>query len=166
MWLSLPNHWIVILNVLGIPAVHFGVSWWFTRLPRSWFDPDGVPFRPLPGESSRVYRRGFGIGVWKEWLPDAGPWFGGFAKKRLAGADSAFLEAFRVETCRSEAAHVAQVLGLLGFLVWNPWPASLVIVIYALASNLPCILLQRHNRLRISRILAKRSGTGQNQRRQ
>jgi hypothetical protein len=51
MFLSLPNHWIIILNVIGIPLVHFGMSWLFTGLPASIFDPFLPPFSRLPGES-------------------------------------------------------------------------------------------------------------------
>ena len=43
------------------------------------------------------------------------------------------------------------------FFLWNPWWADLVMVAYALAANLPCILAQRYNRLRFQRLLARRS---------
>jgi glycosyl-4,4'-diaponeurosporenoate acyltransferase len=41
------------------------------------------------------------------------------------------------------------------FLPWNPWWADLVIVTYAIAANLPCILVQRYNRGRLSKLLAR-----------
>jgi glycosyl-4,4'-diaponeurosporenoate acyltransferase len=155
MFLSLPDHWIIILNVIGIPAAHLGLSWLFTRLPLAWFRPAAFPFRPLPGESCALYERRFGIRHWKELLPDAAPWFGGFEKKKLRAGDPDYLRTFRSETCRSEAAHHAQLLVLLGFVAWTPWPAALAIVLYAPLSNLPCILLQRHNRIRLTRVLAR-----------
>lgn len=159
MFLTLPEIWIVLLNALGIPAAHFGISWAFTRAPGGLFDPARWPFRPFPGESARRYERHTFIRHWKERLPDAAPWFGGFAKKRLRGADPEFLRRFIAESCRSEAAHWAQVLVIAGFITWTPWPWALVILAYAIASNLPCILLQRYNRLRFRRVLARSAGS-------
>jgi len=42
------------------------------------------------------------------------------------------------------------------FFLWNPWWADLIIVIYAVAANVPCILAQRYNRLRFHRLLARK----------
>ena len=39
------------------------------------------------------------------------------------------------------------------FFLWNPCWADLVMVAYALAANLPCILAQRYNRSRFQRLL-------------
>lgn len=153
MWLELSNFWVAVLNVIGIPAAHFGLSWWFTRMPAAWFRPGGVPFRAWPGESSGFYERVFRIKSWKHLLPDAAGWFGGFAKRRLRGRDPGYLLLFQIETCRGEAAHWAQWIVISGFVVWTPWPWALVLPVYAALSNLPCILLQRHNRLRLDKVL-------------
>lgn len=37
------------------------------------------------------------------------------------------------------------------FFLWNPWWADLVIVAYAIAANVPCIVAQRYNRVRFQR---------------
>ncbi|NNC88890.1 MAG: hypothetical protein HKN82_10580 [Akkermansiaceae bacterium] len=156
MWVELPAVWIAVLNVLAIPAIHMGVSWLFTRLPRALFRPGGSLFRErLWEDGGRFYERFMAIRTWKGWLPDAAPWFDGFAKKSLARRDPDYLRAFRAETCRSEAAHYAQIPALLLTVAWNPWPvAASVMTAYALASNLPCIVLQRHTRHRMARLLA------------
>jgi glycosyl-4,4'-diaponeurosporenoate acyltransferase len=39
------------------------------------------------------------------------------------------------------------------FLVWNWWWVELLMVVYALAANLPCLLVQRYNRARLARLL-------------
>lgn len=157
MWLELPKLWIGFLNGLGIPIAHFGISWLFTRMPINWFPPRAFPYRPFPGESPELYNRLFGPREWKSRLPDAGPWFGGFAKRSLKSASPEFLSRFLAETCRSEAAHWAQTLVIASFIVWTPWPWALIILGYSLASNLPCIILQRQNRLRITKVLARKS---------
>jgi glycosyl-4,4'-diaponeurosporenoate acyltransferase len=39
------------------------------------------------------------------------------------------------------------------FVVWNPWWVEIAMVVYALAANLPCLLVQRYNRARLARLL-------------
>lgn len=153
MWLELSNASVAMLNVLGIPAAHFGLSWAFTRMPAGWFRPGAFPFRRWPGERLWIYEKCWRVRRWKDRLPDAAGWFGGFTKKHLARRDAGYLRDFRIETCRGEAAHWAQWLVISGFAVWTPWPWALVLPGYAALSNLPCILLQRHNRLRLGRVL-------------
>ena len=156
MWLELPYLWIGFLNGFGIPAAHLGISWLFTRMPIRWFSPDTFPYRPFPGESIAIYDRLFGLRRWKSHLPDAAPWFGGFAKRMPKSATPEFLARFRAETCRSEAAHWAQVLVIASFVLWTPWPWAVIILGYSLASNLPCIILQRQNRLRLRKVSTRR----------
>jgi len=155
MWLELPNSLVVVLNLLAIPAIHLGVSWLFTRLPVRLFRPGSRVFRRRSfEEGGRFYHRVFRIRAWKPLLPDAAPWFDGFAKGELRGKDPAYLKAFVRETCRGEAAHYAQVPALLLTLAWNPWPvAAGVMVVYAVLSNLPCVLLQRFTRARLRHLL-------------
>lgn len=157
MLVELPPLWIVVLNLSCLPAIHLGVSWLFTRLPLAWFPPQSLLFREHSLErGGALYQRFLAIRTWKDWLPDGAPWVGGFSKKGLISRDPDYLRQFRAENCRGEAAHYAQIPALLVTLVWNPWPtAAAVIVMYALLSNLPCIVVQRHTRLRISRLLAR-----------
>ena len=159
MWIELPTLGIVVANIVAIPSIHLGVSWLFTRLPRAWFRPDRRPFRPGRWESP-IFERVLAVRRWKSWLPDAAPWFGGFPKATLRSRDSAYLAAFQAETCRGEAAHLAQTGALLLCLGWNPWPvAASVIIAYAFLANLPCVIVQRHTRRRIGRLLAVAAGT-------
>lgn len=159
MWIEWPWWLVGVVNCLGIPAVHFGMSWAFTRMPAAWFDPGAFPFRPLAAENAGFYDRRLRVKAWKESLPDAGPWFGGFAKKRLRARDVGFLRDFHRETCRSEAAHWAQVAGITVFMLWTPLPWAWVLPVYALASNLPCIVLQRRNRLKLAGLLDRGVGS-------
>ena len=156
MWLELPPLWIGLLNALGIPIAHFGISWLFTKMPLSFFPPSTLLYRPFPGETTSFYDHIFRPRSWKRHLPDAAPWFGGFRKKNLTTADTEFLTTFRAETCRSEAAHWAQMIVIASFVVWTPWPWALVIIFYAFLSNLPCIILQRQNRLRFTKLLRRK----------
>lgn len=157
MWLELSNLWIVVLNVIGIPGIHLGISWIYTRLPTSCFNPQSFFFRERAWEEKgTIYQKLFRVRRWKPLIPDAAPWFDGFAKGQLRNEGPDYFRRFIVETCRGEAAHYAQIPALLLTLAWNPWPvAALVMIVYAFLSNLPCLILQRFTRARMRHHLAE-----------
>lgn len=151
MLLELSNLWIVILNVIGIPAIHLGISWIYTQMPQERFNTQSFLFKTRGWEKGgRIYQKLFRIRKWKHLLPDAAPWFHGFAKGKLSRRDPDYFRAFIAETCRGEAAHYAQIPGIMLTLIWNPWPvAAIVMIVYAFLSNLPCLILQRFTRARL-----------------
>ena len=158
MWFDLPAIWIAITNVVFVPLVHLGVSWAFTRFFSSEsFHPDRFPFRIASWESTgRIYDRLFAVRRWKDSVPDGATWFGGFAKKGLSEKSPEFFEEFRRETCRGEAAHWVQAIFLLHSVAWNPGVAAVVMILYSFLSNLPCIVIQRHTRARLGRVLRRK----------
>jgi len=161
MWIELPNHWIIILNCIGIPAVHLLISWWSNRMSSTQFFPERSIYRSRQWESSgKVYRKVFLLPWWKQYLPDAAPWFKGAPKKKLDSNDIDYLRNFAVETCRGEFSHWLQLIALLGFVIWNPFPANIVIIIYSFLSNLPCILNLRFTRTRLMRVIRKKESLG------
>jgi glycosyl-4,4'-diaponeurosporenoate acyltransferase len=152
--IELPILWIVVLNLAGWPVIQFGFAWLFTQMPVKWFNP---PNAGAWEQGGRFYERFFGIKHWKDWLPDAARWFGGgFAKGALTGTEPRYLQRFIRETWRGELCHWCALGCAPLFFLWNPWWADLVMVSYALVANLPCILSQRYNRLRLRRVLARR----------
>ena len=155
MWVELPNLWIVVLNLVGIPVIHLGISWCFMKMHRSRFDPSAALYQDRTWErGGDIYQTLFRIRLWKGLLPDAAPWFDGFAKGKLKDKDPGYLRDFIAETCRGEAAHYAQIPGILLTLIWNPWPvAAGVMILYAFFSNLPCLILQRFTRARLRHLL-------------
>lgn len=154
MPIELPVVWVVVLNVAGWPVIQLSLAWLFTQLPTTWFQPG-------PGHAweqvGRLYERVFGIRSWKDWLPDGVLWVGGtFPKGALAGTDPEYLRRFIRETWRGELCHWVTLGCTPLFYLWNPVWADLVMSGYAVATNLPCILAQRYNRLRLRRLLARR----------
>lgn len=155
MLVELPAVWIIILNVVGWSVIQLGMAWTFTRMPVKWFDPN-----PEFDWEKRgwFYERVLAIKHWKDRLPDAARWFsGGFAKGAMSGRERRepeYLARFIRETRRGELCHWLAIACAPPFLIWNPWYGELIIVAYALAANLPCILVQRYNRIRFVRILA------------
>ncbi|MDC0088246.1 hypothetical protein OAI07_01750 [Akkermansiaceae bacterium] len=160
MFIDLPDLYIVIANVVGIPVVHFTIAWLTTQLPDRFF----ITKKPLHSERfnnpiSPVYENIFHIKLWKDKLPDAGPWLNGFSKGSLKATDTPYLKTFVAETRRGEFSHWIQALVICCFVLWNPYPANLVIISYAILSNAPCILNQRFTRHRILKLLYKRFTT-------
>jgi len=146
---------VITLNIAGWPVIQLGLAWAFTRMPVTWFNP-GVAHAWEQG--GRFYERFLGIKHWKDWLPDAARWFsGGFAKGGLADTRPDYLHRFIRETWRGELCHWCALGCAPVFFLWNPWWADLIMVGYGLLANLPCILAQRYNRLRLRRLLSRRS---------
>ena len=99
----------------------------------------------------------FKIKKWKDWLPDGAEVSRkAFRKKHLLNADSPYIRIFISETCRAEILH--WIIFLFGFIffVWNPWYVGIIMIIYAAITNIPCILTQRYNRIRLNRLLVAR----------
>lgn len=157
MPIELPVVWIVVLNCAGWPLVQLGLAWAFTRMPEAWFRRAPHAF---PGELW-VLRHVFHVKCWKDRLPDAASWFGGgFAKRSLQSRDLEYLRRFVAETWRGELCHWCAIAFVPVFFLWNPPWADAVILAYALAANLPCILAQRYNRIRLRRLLAGSRSSG------
>jgi len=91
------------------------------------------------------------IHAWKDHLPEAGKFFSlhPFDKSHLTRFDRDYLARFILETCRAELAHVLPFLFYPLCLLWNPWPANLIMFLYAVLANVPFILIQRYNRARL-----------------
>ena len=141
--------WLLAALLVGLLA---------NRLPPRWL-ATGEPWRPAVAPR----RRGLlaaaeppGIRIWKRWIPDAGGALpGGVPKASLVRRDSLALRRLLVETRRAELVHwVLWPAGLLTAL-WLPPAGVLVNLVFATLFNLPCVLLQRFNRGRLKRCLAR-----------
>ncbi len=152
MPIELPLVWIVILNVVLWPVIQMALAWGFTRMPVCWFNPPATP----ASETAARYENLLFIKQWKSLLPDGAAWIGGaFAKREMRSADPAYLQRFIAETRRGELCHLSAFLFVPLFFLWNPWWGNCVIIAYALIANLPCIIVQRYNRIRMRHLLAR-----------
>ena len=152
MPLELPMIWIVILNVLLWPVIQVALAWGFTRMPVCWFNPPVTP----AFETAAFYEKFLLIKHWKNLLPDGADWIGGaFNKSQLRATDREYLHRFIIESWRGELCHGCALLFVPVFFLWNPWWGNCVILAYALIANLPCLIAQRYNRIRLRRLLAR-----------
>ncbi|HBF17653.1 MAG TPA: hypothetical protein DDW37_08460 [Verrucomicrobiales bacterium] len=152
MWLEFSNLTIILLNCLGIPAVHLAIAWLCEQFGDHRFVRCLPSVAPKP---NNFYEKSLFIRRWKRLLPDGAPWFDGFPKKKLKSTEPDYLRKFILETRRGEFSHWIQWILITGFIAWNPFPANLVIIAYAFASNVPCLLNLRHTRQRLLPALIK-----------
>lgn len=149
---------LIVTNTFACAAIPLTIAWLAERMDKRWFTSAAPFFRTHTWEVA-LYRS-LGIRRWKGALPNGGAWIGGrFSKARLAQRDSPYLRRFAAETYRGEVAHWAMIAATPVVLLWNPdgtWP---VFAVYALAVNLPCILVQRYNRAGCLRILEGRESS-------
>lgn len=106
--------------------------------------------------NGEIYKHIFKIDKWKTYLPESSSLIkGSYNKKKIANFSKDSLDQFLLESCRAEMTHW---LGMTPFWIFGLFtPARVVgyMFIYALAVNLPCIMIQRYNRPRVLRLLTK-----------
>ncbi|MEX0588867.1 MAG: hypothetical protein WD136_06390 [Cyanobium sp.] len=138
--------WLVWSLLVGVLA---------NRLPANWLGRDHWLLGRRPwGESPQNYERRLAIRRWKPWLPDAGNALpSGIAKASLVGRDRRNLERLVLETKRAELVHLALWLFWIATPLWLPPAGVLINLIFATLFNLPCLWVQRYNRLRLQRLL-------------
>jgi glycosyl-4,4'-diaponeurosporenoate acyltransferase len=155
----LPELWTLILCFIVWPVLQVSAALVCLFLPDRFFDPGRAPFRSFRWEKSgAVYDRLFHIRRWKHLLPDgAAVWKKrGFQKKKLQSFTPQNLRRYLTESVRGELTHW---LGIFPFWVFGFFaPPSVIplMLLYALAVNVPCILAQRYNRPRIAALLGKK----------
>lgn len=145
---------VLAANVVASAAIHAGSGYAVHRLPIERLQHDGWLLRPRRWEDGgRWYQRRLRIGHWKDRLPEAGALFAGGISKRHLGPD---LDRFVAETRRAERGHWLAFAGSPLFALWNPPMGVALMVAYGGAVNAPFIAVQRYNRQRAQRILARR----------
>jgi len=152
---------VIVFNFLSWPVIHFGVSWLAYRFSNHSFRPHSWLYRERPFElNGNVYRDYLRVRKWKSRLPDGGSWLGSaFKKDRLHHRSPEYFQSFIIETCRSEWAHWVMFLFAPVFFIFNPLWAGWVMVGYASLANLPCIIVQRYNRILMTRVLNRMRGS-------
>lgn len=153
----LSSIWVLILDFAAWFAISIGVSYSFYRIADVKFTQDDWLTKPRAFErTNALYKKTFFIMRWKSLLPDgSGILRKGFQKKRLLSNEESYLNQFVLESRRAEWTHVVSILFIPLFLLWNTWIDEAIITLYGLVVNVPCILAQRYNRFRLTRVIAR-----------
>ncbi|MFS0840145.1 glycosyl-4,4'-diaponeurosporenoate acyltransferase [Paenibacillus sp. 1P03SA] len=156
--------WTVVINTAAWLFFHLLISYGAFRIPAEHFLEDRALYSQRGWEKSgKFYERVFRIKAWKGLLPDGGDVFkGGFAKKHLAAKNPAYFRTFIAESRRAEFTHYLVMLPAPLFFLWNEAWVGVIMLVYAVLVNVPCVLAQRYNRIRLERVLQRMSASDQN----
>jgi glycosyl-4,4'-diaponeurosporenoate acyltransferase len=148
----------IMLDIVGWLVIHLGVAKALNGVKIERFNPDAWLYRERKFEKNgQLYTGLFRIKRWKDRLPDGAAIFKkGFRKKHLLASDPEYLGLFLRETCRAELTHWIVIFISPVFFLWNLEWVGWIMILYALLVNLPCIIAQRYNRIRIAGILKYR----------
>ena len=154
MLVHLPTIITILIDIAAWFVIHMGVSYIMARQPSDSFNTSSWLYRKRKWErNGRFYEQFFRLKLWKSKLPDGAAMFkNGFEKKHLKETGKDYLESFVRETCRAELTHWIVFLFGPVFLIWNLWWVGIVMIIYAAMANIPCVITQRYNRIRLQRI--------------
>ena len=154
MWVTLPDRWVIGLNIIAWLFFHLAISVWMLKVPDTVYKQDSRWFQPFKWEKDgKVWDQWFKIRAWKHYLPDSSSILkDAYNKKHLKGLDASTQEKFIIETKRGEQTHWLSMLPAPLFFIWNPAWAGWVMGVYALLANLPFIITQRYNRPRLVRL--------------
>jgi glycosyl-4,4'-diaponeurosporenoate acyltransferase len=148
--------WVIVgLCVFSWTAWSLLIGFLGHRIPLQLLETDTCLTRPrIWGEDRHSYNRVLRIKRWKDRLPEAGDFFqGGFRKSSIGGGDCAVMSRFLAETRRAEYVHIVIWLFWLVTMLWTPGWGVLVNLAVGTAFNLPCLWVQRYNRLRLQHLL-------------
>ncbi|GEK90331.1 glycosyl-4,4'-diaponeurosporenoate acyltransferase [Alkalibacterium putridalgicola] len=136
---------------------HLTISLGLIKLPDRFFASDH-PLNELFKErtfekNGRFWKDKVKVHKWKDKLPDGASLFhAGYKKKELQNNDVDTIRIFIKETKRAELTHWLLMLPAPFFFLWNPVWAGWAMIAYALLVNIPFIIIQRYNRIRLNRI--------------
>jgi glycosyl-4,4'-diaponeurosporenoate acyltransferase len=133
------------------------VGCWASHLRPGRIDADGWLTRMRPWErDGKIYDR-VRVRRWKRWLPDAGVLGGGRPKRLTRWRDAEEWQTLAAETRRAERVHWLLPLAFFATALVRGGPILVAMGAYAIISNAPCIVAQRHNRGRLKVLLQRRA---------
>lgn len=150
---------IILTNILLMIFYHLAVLWLCKNINYKFFNPERLLYKAKNWEhNGRFYIKYLKIKKWKDYLPQYIS-KNGFSKRNLLSItklDTRYINNFILETCRAEWNHFVCCLYFLISFTINPMPYALIFSIIPIAVNLPFIIIQRYNRIRLKKLTNKR----------
>lgn len=160
--LFLPEIWTLLLCFIVWPVLQVGAALICLNIPDRFFSPDRFFYRAHRFEKQgHIYDSIFRVSRWKHLLPDGGAVLNkrGYQKKTMKNFSKENLNKFLVESGRAEMTHWLAIFPFWVFWFFTPPIVPWMMLIYAVLFNFPSIIVQRYNRPRIERLLAKMEKT-------
>ncbi len=149
---------LFIFNSLFWIGFSFLIGFICHLIPFSFYSPKNPIFKERFWEfGGKLYEFLFFVRLWKDKVPEAGELIkiNPFNKKKLASRELSYLERFVVETSRAELVHILVLLITPLSYPFNPPIGDYIMTAYGVLANVPCIIIQRYNRIRLLRLLKK-----------
>jgi glycosyl-4,4'-diaponeurosporenoate acyltransferase len=155
----LPRELTILLVFILWPIIQATITFICHKIDDSYFSYQSLFFKPSPWEKDGdIYKRLFKVNKWKKFMPDgAAAVKGEFKMRHLDFSNRDNLEKFLVVSCRGETAHWLSIIPFWVFGFFTPPIVIFYMLLYSLAANLPCIIVQRYNRPRVAGLLQKQA---------
>ena len=154
MIFHLPSLCTITIDFIVWFVIHVGVSVSVAKMGTDSFDLESWLYKERSWErDGRTYQAFLKIKTWKGLLPDGAAVFrSGFKKRYLGSSDVVYIRKFTIETCRAELTHWVIFAFSVVFFIWNDWWVGMIMIAYGFVVNVPCIVTQRYNRIRLRRV--------------
>lgn len=152
----LPGIWTILLCFIVWPLLQFAAALLCLNLPDRVFSSHAFIFRTHKYEKGGlIYDKIFRVSKWKHLVPDGNiaSKQKRFRKKHMENFSEENISRFILESARAELSHWLAILPFWLFGLFVPSGILWYMLIYALAINLPCIIIQRYNRPRLQKLL-------------
>ena len=142
-----------IITMCGVGAI---VGFAFALIPQKFFNiklwKKSFPFE----ENGIFYEKYLKIHLWKDLIPQFSKMFHfGYRKDKIPVRDIVHYEMFMIETIRAEITHMLLIVFSPLYYSYFSKGWALFAVAASIIANLPCIAIQRYNRIRITKIIAR-----------
>ncbi|MBW6462966.1 MAG: hypothetical protein K0B84_02095 [Firmicutes bacterium] len=160
---QLPTAWTIVLFALLWFLLHLTASAVSHRIDEKYLSVEKALFKTRTWEKEgQLYDRLLRAKKWKKFLPEIYLFKQGVLKEILSKKEPGtkkkeLLEQYLLESCRAELSHWLAITPFWIFGFFAPPPVIPYMLLYALAANIPCIIIQRYNRPRITKLLLKSS---------
>jgi glycosyl-4,4'-diaponeurosporenoate acyltransferase len=150
----LPIIFTIIIDILAWLLIQLSIAKLSLKIS-SKFLKEFKLFKVLKFEEEpSIYQTIFKIRYWKDKLPEGSKIVNAkTSKKQLDNSKQEYLNDFLIEINRGELAHWLQIIPAPLFFLFNLEWVGWLMIVYALAFNLPFIMIQRFNRARLIRVL-------------
>ena len=145
---------LFILNGILWFCAHMYISKLFLRINDQHYIDGPLKLRSFNFEDKgTVYQKYFKVKSWKDKMPEGSQFFTNtYNKRELKNNSPETINEFLVEVNRAEITHWGILFTLPIVLLFNPRWTYKIHSIYALAANIPFIIIQRYNRPRFEAI--------------
>jgi len=147
----------IIADILIWACFHLSIGYWSSRLPIDMFDYDSWSYTSKKWEQNgEIYQKLFKVKNWKRYVPSGASLYkNAYEIKHLSDFSVEGVKTWLKESCRSEFCHRIMILPGFLFFLWNKAIVGWLMIAYAFLNNIVPIIMQRYNRPRMRKLLAR-----------